>query len=213
MATRESSGYRVAQDLEALGAELGAELGHAGEIAAGPRQAVDKAGSDRIARAGDDDRYVLGRLLGGERRRIAERDDDVDVLGLELGHKPIEPFGVRLGGSEHENEVFSLGETARSERGDKRHAPRIERVHRRAVGEQPQPIGLARLLRARSARPGSGGGEQGDEVAAPHALRSQHVSCHSQQRHGPTAARADDLQQREPSAERGRGLRGRAELF
>src|SRR5262249_23227314 len=102
----------------------------------------------------------------------AERDDDVDALGLELGHKPVEPFRVRLGGSVHEYEVLALGEAARGERGEKRHATRVERAHR-AVGEQPQPIDLARLLRARCARPRRrGGAEKQDEMAAPHSITS-----------------------------------------
>ena len=50
-----------------------------------------------IARAGDDDRYILGRRLGGERGGIAECDNDIDVGGFELGHETVEPLGVRVG--------------------------------------------------------------------------------------------------------------------
>src|SRR5262249_61667523 len=110
---------------------------HAVDVAAGPRQPTDEPGRDRIARAGDDDRYVFDCLFGGERGGIAEGDDDVDVGGLELGHETVEPLWTRVGGSLHDNEILAVGETARGQIGEKSLAALVRRAHRGAVWKQP----------------------------------------------------------------------------
>jgi hypothetical protein len=151
---------RIAHDLEALGTELGRQFRDAGDIAARPRDPVDQAGRHRIAGAGDDDRYVFGRRLGGERRGIAERDDDIEVGGFELGHQTLEPLEARIGRSLHHDEVLAVDESTRGETGEKGLAALVEQTHRGSRAKQPQAIGFAGLLCARAERPRRGGGNQ-----------------------------------------------------
>src|SRR5262249_4021133 len=139
----------VAQNLESLGAELGPELRHAGDVAAGPRKAVNQAGRDWITRAGDDDRYVFGRLLGGQCRRIAECDDNIHIGGLELGYKSVEALRMGIGRALHEGEVLAVDEALRGQTGKKGLAALVVESDRGAVGKQSETIDFALLCRRR----------------------------------------------------------------
>jgi hypothetical protein len=88
-----------------------------------------------VATAGDDDRRVLGRRLGGERGGITERDEDVDVGFLEFGHETLEPLGARLCRPLRDDEVLALDEAARRQRGDERFTPIVEHTHGGAGGQ------------------------------------------------------------------------------
>ncbi len=71
----------------------------------------------------------------------------------------LEPLGVRVGRSLHDDEVLAIDEAAPSKPGEHRLTTLVERTHRGAVGEQPQAIGPAGLLCARAERPRRGGGD------------------------------------------------------
>jgi hypothetical protein len=53
-------------------------------IAARALEGLDELGADRVAGGRKDDRYLLGRFLGGEDRIGPRRDDDVDFAVYEL---------------------------------------------------------------------------------------------------------------------------------
>src|SRR5215831_12875304 len=119
MATRASAGTASLKISRRLALKLGRQFRHAGDVAAGPRHPVDQAGRDRIARGAYDDRYVSGRLFGGQRRGIAEGDDDIHLGGLELGCEAVESLGARVGRSLHENEVLAVDEAVHGQNGEK----------------------------------------------------------------------------------------------
>ena len=83
-------------------------------------QSVDQSRRDRIACAGTDDRHVLGRLLSGERGGIAERDDDIDVGGFELGREAVESRDAPVGGSLDDDEVLPVNEAVRGQSREER---------------------------------------------------------------------------------------------
>jgi hypothetical protein len=145
--------HSVPQDFEALGAEHGRQFRHAGDVAAGPRHPVDQAGCDRIARCAYDDRYVSGRLFGGQRRGIAECHDDIYIGGLKLGCEAVESLGARVGRSLHENKVLAVDEAVRGQNGEKDLPTLFGRAHRDAADEQPHAIDFPRLLRWHRERP------------------------------------------------------------
>src|SRR3954469_20584707 len=85
-------------ELELLWAEvLGADR-HTGHICAGTRQALHKAGSNRVRRRCDDYRDATGKALEGLRPRRGMAHDEGDIrlqqIGSELWKTLVPAFGV-----------------------------------------------------------------------------------------------------------------------
>ncbi len=86
-ATREGSGYQLAQQLQPLCHQLGIEKIDAGQVAARLGEAGDKATPDRVFGDREYDGDGRGRRLDGQRRRFAGRDDDRDLPANQLGRR------------------------------------------------------------------------------------------------------------------------------
>ena len=76
---------RLAQHLQPLGAEVGAQYRVAGDVSAGAGEAADQARAYRIANTDHHDGNGRRRRFGGLRRRRAKGRDHVDRAANEFG--------------------------------------------------------------------------------------------------------------------------------
>jgi hypothetical protein len=84
------------QEFEALGAELGLQYGHPGDVSAGSGETRNVAGPYWI-RMGDEDDGDRGcRGFQGPREERAQRDDQVRLEPNQVGREFGEPSGVAL---------------------------------------------------------------------------------------------------------------------
>jgi hypothetical protein len=81
------SGVRnqLGHKFEPLGRQLAAEPANAGDVAARPGEIGDKAGRDRVAPDGEDDRDRLTCRFRRAWRTTARRHDHVDLATDEIG--------------------------------------------------------------------------------------------------------------------------------
>ena len=86
----------VDEHLEPLSAQHGFAVRHAGEVAAGVREALGDAQSDRIGDEGEHDGTFQAGLLERADRRGRDRDDDIGRPRREPGDERLEPVGVSL---------------------------------------------------------------------------------------------------------------------
>ena len=100
---------------------------------------------------------------------ITEGDDGVDVGGLQGCREFGEPFGSPFAGADIEFEVASLEKTVRRQSFQDAVTALVHRGDS-AGREQSDPIGFARLLRARAERPKEGATDDRDELAPTHAM-------------------------------------------
>src|SRR5207248_6063841 len=76
--------------------------------AAGPCQAGDQPGRDRVAGGGEDDGNGGGRALGGNRRVTTARQDDVHGRLDQLSREPGQPLRLVFGPAEVDCHVLAL---------------------------------------------------------------------------------------------------------
>ena len=120
-------------------------------FSSGPVQALDYAGANRIANAGEDDGYGCGcglRRLGSLRSET--RDDHVRLGFDEFGGQLRQALQLSISRSEVENQILSFGVAQLIK-------PLFydQRVLIAQEDEVSHTVGLRRLLRARSERPSS----------------------------------------------------------
>jgi hypothetical protein len=152
-------GKDLAQHLQALADELGGELRHPRDVAAGPVQARREPLADRVAAVGHDDGNDLRGVACRHDRLGACSDDDVDLALDELGSHGRQLFAGPREAIE-DFEVPARLVAARGEAVPQRLHQR--RAHRgRRGGEEPDPIGPGRRRRW--------GGQEGkaDQKRAP----------------------------------------------
>jgi hypothetical protein len=81
-------GHQLAQELKPLRTELPIEQTHPGHIPAGPGEARDQAGRDRIGAAREDNRNACSGGLGGDRRgRTAGRGYHCHMATNQIGRQ------------------------------------------------------------------------------------------------------------------------------
>ncbi|HEY3635158.1 MAG TPA: hypothetical protein VGK95_08920 [Caldimonas sp.] len=161
-------GRELAQQLEALAAQLDCEIGEPGHIRVRPRQALGKPGGDRIAAVGVDHGHRQAQQLHLE-HRFALNDEQISRQTHQLVGERAHLGDVVVAVAEVDRQVLSLGEAELGER-------RAERLHvgdeaRRALRRQPaDPRRPCRPLRGADARP------RGQRRAGEEEITSSHAS-------------------------------------
>src|SRR5262249_5457575 len=140
-----------------------------GGVAAWPRQAVDKAGADRI---GDDhkyDRHGARRLQQRRRTRIADSEDDIRRESHQVGCIGAEAIGIARSPSGLALHIDAEGRarllTTLQNSSIARLSERIVRTRVHEHADAPHPL---RLLRPRHERPRGRAAEQRNELAPLH---------------------------------------------
>ena len=161
-------GNRLLQQLDVLGAHLGDHAGGAGEVRAGPGEAIHHATRDRISHRYEDNRNGSGRLLCRQCGLRGERYDHVDLKPHELRGQFGQLVKLAFRPSKLEGDILALDVAELP----KAVAQRLERCRR--IGPQDADArGPRLLLRARHARPKkrrhSRAGEEREKRAPLHA--------------------------------------------
>jgi hypothetical protein len=146
-----------------------------GAVAAWPRQAIDKAGADRIGNDHEHDRHGTGRLQQWRRTRIAGDEDDIRRQLDQFGRIGAKAIGIARGPAGLDLDIAPDSPARLLQALQKYPVARLsERIVGSKVIEHPDaPDTLARLLRARRQRPrGRRTAEQRDELAPPHSRTS-----------------------------------------
>lgn len=139
--------HRLLEELEALGAQGHRLVGHPGDVAARPGEAVDQAEAHRVADEPHHDRDRGRGLPGRLGRGAADRHDRVHVERDQLGREGGEPLLPGVGPAHHVRDVPVLdvaelleGLTQGQGRepvgrarppGEERHLPHLLRLRRR----------------------------------------------------------------------------------
>jgi hypothetical protein len=97
------------QELEALGAELGLENGHSGDISAGPSEVRDVAGLDGVRVADEHDRNRGCRCLQGPGEQRAPRHDHIRLELDQLRRQLRKPRDIALGPPVFGDEIGAVG--------------------------------------------------------------------------------------------------------
>jgi hypothetical protein len=96
------------QSLELLACKLGADAGHAGQVAAGSGQAGHESTGDRVSHRGHDDRNRAGRILCRLRGRRQQGDDDVDVEESQFTGQGGGTVAAAIGGPPLDDDILTL---------------------------------------------------------------------------------------------------------
>src|SRR5258707_11814348 len=100
------------QELEPLGAELGLQYGQSCDVSAGPSEAHDVAGPDRIRMGDEDDGDRRCRRLRGPGEERAPRHDQVRLAPNQVRCEFWGPSGVACGPSELDQNILALDPAA-----------------------------------------------------------------------------------------------------
>jgi hypothetical protein len=96
---------KLLEKLQTLGCDLRRHVRDAGNVPAGPRQAVGQPSCDRIScRKHHHGKRGVG--LGGNRRQIAQGDDDPNLACRELGDEPGQAIRVSLRSAAFERQIL-----------------------------------------------------------------------------------------------------------
>jgi len=96
------------QSLELFARKLGADAGHAGQVAAGSGQAGYESTGDRVSHRGHDDRNRAGRILCRLRGRRQQGDDDVDVEESQFTGQRGGTVAAAIGGPPLDDDILTL---------------------------------------------------------------------------------------------------------
>src|SRR5262249_38074451 len=155
-------------------AQIVLELHESGGIAARPRQAIDKAGADRIGDIHEHDWHRARRL---QQRRHSRRATGQDYVRRECGQfcgVLANVVGVAHAPAMIDPQVAAVGPTRLLQRLQERRVIclSVGIVRSAAAGEPADPPHLLALLRSRRERPRSRAAEQRYELATPHSITS-----------------------------------------
>ena len=144
---------QFAQHPEPLGGNIGVDRGDAGDVAAGPVEAGDKAEFDRIAAGGEHHRNGSGGVLGRHRGGGAAGGGDQRHLAADqLGGEVRQPLVVPVGPAIVDGDVVAVDETGLAQAFEKRIEAAL--VLLRRTGMQKPDHRQRRLLRPRGPWPG-----------------------------------------------------------
>ena len=161
----------LAQQFKPLAADRGLEIGEAGDVAAGPREACDQAARDRVAVSHEHDRHGRRRVAQRGDCRRAARQDRVGRLRHQRGGLGAHALRIACGPAHIDPKIAAflpaeLGQAC-TERRDPRLRRRVGRIDAHQHADAPQPAGGIRRLREACER----AGEKRHEIAAFHSIR------------------------------------------
>jgi hypothetical protein len=174
--------HRLLEDLQALGACLTHDDGHAGEVAAWPGKTGHMAAANRVRVAREDDGNRRGCAFRRPRIDGGRRHDDIDLELNELLRQVIEAIEPPLGPPVFDGDIPALDPTQITQ-------PPAEafegmRPHGRTVPQETDAVDLPCLLGGDDARPAeeaAGHGRQ-DGSARDHRVIGQRPAAASPRR-------------------------------
>src|SRR5262249_51512522 len=161
----------VAQHLKPFRAQFRGENGHAGDVAAGPRETSDESCANDVV-ADRDYRYRSCRLLGDAGRQISAGENGIHFQPHQFGGELGKLLRTSLPIAQLDRDVLAFDQTRCAQSLPKRFHPG---EYRRRVGRPQQADrGHATLLSAGGKRPRrSGGADERDDVPAVHPVHSR----------------------------------------
>jgi len=177
------------EQLHLLAHQLGAEIAHARDVAAGPGKAGHEAYGHGIGWVDRDNGNGTSAMLGGEGGFRGDHDDDIDLEPNQLGYELRQPLGPEFGRFGDDGDVLPFDPVVVLQA-----FPKCSGDGREAEREVPDRVHLPCLLRL-------GGERRCHEAAGDH--RHEGAPLHH---------RMPSLDQQQSRLEALEGLRGRGHL-
>src|SRR5215469_5887327 len=147
------------------------EEGPSGDVPAGPVEAGNKAGPDRIAAYKHDNGNGCGGVLGRKYPGVGIGYENINTEMDQLGCQRGEPLVVSLCISELNDNIFAL-QIAKSAKSRPKSFVVNLLVGSKVRVQKPYSGDLSRLLRVRGKRPSQRPAKQWDKLAPPHSITS-----------------------------------------